>query len=188
MVALVLLLMPKAFLHECTSLFPGLHYFRKLLPQFAVHHFQVDPQDHGCPCRRKRVYDCCLRRDMMLEGDASEFRRMHARSELDGTVFLRAREHEALWDVRYLGRCCVQRLAANLHRPGCGTSRSYGEDSDAGQGQRLLGFAPSFGQGCLFSRRCEVIGLRVHGKLDFSRARGSFADIAVPSGRPSASG
>ena len=60
MVALVLRLRPKVFLHECTALFPGRHYFSRLLRDYEVHHFEVDPRDHGCPARRRRVYDSWL--------------------------------------------------------------------------------------------------------------------------------
>ncbi|CAE7474292.1 unnamed protein product [Symbiodinium microadriaticum] len=94
MVAIVRRVKPKCFMHECTSLFPGVHYFRRLLPEYTVVHFVVDPREHGSPTRRKRVYDLCLRADMDLPGGSSDFYRLYASTTTDASVFIGAGDEE----------------------------------------------------------------------------------------------
>ena len=96
MVAIVRRVKPKCFMHECTSLFPGVHYFRRLLPEYTVVHFVVDPREHGSPTRRKRVYDLCLRADMDLPGGSSDFYRLYASTTTDASVFIGAGDEEVL--------------------------------------------------------------------------------------------
>ena len=100
MVAVVKTLKPHLFLHECTQLFPGVVYFERLLPGYKVHHKHVDPREHGCPVRRPRVYDACLRDDFVLGdlGDSKDldgFHRLFAPTTLNTGVFLQAGEEEA---------------------------------------------------------------------------------------------
>lgn len=96
LVAVVRELRPHAFLHECTRLFPGVAYFTALLPEYKLHHLGVDPRDHGCPARRSRNYDVCVRPDMCLAGDGMvSFHRLFASCKLDVSVFLQGGKDEA---------------------------------------------------------------------------------------------
>lgn len=97
MVALVRTLRPQLFLHECTQLFPGVHYFQRLLPHYKVHHKLVDPREHGCPVRRPRVYDGCVLDGLVLgdSDDLSGFHRLFATTTLNTGVFLQADDEEA---------------------------------------------------------------------------------------------
>lgn len=92
MVALVITLQPQLFLHECTQLFPGKVYFSRLLKEYAIHHLVVDPREHGCPVRRPRVYDGCVRADWAL--DMEGFYRLYASTSLDTGVFMTAEQKE----------------------------------------------------------------------------------------------
>ena len=96
MVSLVLTLKPQIFLHECTQLFPGVPYFQRLIGSlYTVHHKIVDPREHGCPVRRSRAYDGCVRNDFTLPRGMSDFHRMYASTSLNAGVFLQADEKEA---------------------------------------------------------------------------------------------
>jgi hypothetical protein len=99
MVAVVRTLKPQLFMHECTQLFPGVAYFQRLLQGYTVHHLKADPRDHGCPVRRPRAYDGCLRNDYVM-GDSNDlqgFYRLLAKTELNAGVFLQAPDSEALF-------------------------------------------------------------------------------------------
>ena len=94
MVSLVITLKPHVFLHECTALFPGKTYFTQLLRGFyEVLHLAVDPREHGCPVRRPRVYDGCVRYDCQI--DMEGFHHLYASTSLNVGVFMTAEQEEA---------------------------------------------------------------------------------------------